>query len=235
MERGETVVSLTSIRELLHTVKALGIPDTVCWDFDGVIADTEPLQRETYKLVLRDRGIIPSEAVFAGLIGRNEPFMWAHLSGIFRLKEPFEVLRSERRMLYEELARTQVKPAWYVQPLLDYFAEVGAKQYIVSAINLETLEDLLTYWNLQNAFAEICGFQPEAPNSRIKDGMLQTYLAASKLSIVVEDNPDFLRAAKMLGARTIGVRHSLNTLEQSDADLLVAIEDPSSMEEPGRE
>ena len=60
---------------------ALRAADTVVFDFDGVLADSEPLHLRSYReLMVADGGGIDEET-FRGLIGRKEREIWPAVAG----------------------------------------------------------------------------------------------------------------------------------------------------------
>ncbi|MDQ6942664.1 MAG: HAD family phosphatase [Candidatus Eremiobacteraeota bacterium] len=203
----------------LHSIKDIadgGKLRLVIWDFDGVIADSEPLHRETYRAMLVERGCHPPENFFGGLIGRNEGEIWERLISTYGLTEKAGALRAQRIARFQRGAENALKPIWFVHRLLAVFARKRVSQVIVSSGNVEVLQGFLTKWNLSVYFAHVYGWLPARPLSAEKPNVLRSLLRNDEPCLVFEDDPAYLRLAQSFGAKTVGIQHDLNRLEESD-------------------
>jgi beta-phosphoglucomutase-like phosphatase (HAD superfamily) len=199
------------------------------WDFDGVIADSEPLHRETYRRMLVDLGYHPPDDFFAGLIGRNEGEIWRCLASTYGFKADAAVLRNQRMARFRNEAGTWLKPTWFVTPLLHLFRHRGIRQAIVSSGNIELLHELLRSWKIDEYFVRIYGWSPNGRTSVDKSRVLADLLRENERCLVIEDDAAYLRMARSFGARTIGIRHGLNQLKPSDADVLLSVGQPEGV------
>src|ERR1700753_2206604 len=82
------------LRSLLAGTKAL------FWDFDGVIADTEPVQEFSYQAVMSDFGAVPEANFFTPLIGTSEPDIWNVLLAQYSLPATVQELMRRRASIY---------------------------------------------------------------------------------------------------------------------------------------
>ncbi|MCC3332034.1 HAD family hydrolase [Nocardia abscessus] len=73
---------------------------TVIWDFDGVIANTEPVQEQAFTETLRRMNIAPPKDYFTDLIGMPEPDIWQDLVSKYEIALPAATLIDERSRYY---------------------------------------------------------------------------------------------------------------------------------------
>jgi beta-phosphoglucomutase-like phosphatase (HAD superfamily) len=196
--------------------------DIVSWDFDGVIADTEPVQRESYVRMLRARGYEPLPGFFSSLIGKNEGQIWEQLLSQHAISDSSASLRAERVQVFLDLAFETLTPSWVATSLLPELVRGGARQTIVSSGNVKVIIALLDRWGLASFFSEINGWAGQA-DATAKTEVLRRVVRASNRPLVIEDDVGYLRLARELQATTVGVRHSLNELDPGDADFLLDI------------
>ncbi|WP_435209075.1 HAD family hydrolase [Micromonospora sp. bgisy143] len=212
------------VRVPLEVWRLLRECDGVIWDFDGVVADTEPTQGESFRLMLERLGVQPVGDFFRGYVGRSEREIWEDLSAEHRLRSTLDELATARSKIYLELATSTLAPAFYVSPMLDEADELGVANFVVSSGSYRNIWNLLQTWKLGQRFAAIyCAGSPESSALHTKKERLSSVLARHRCPLVVEDSADYLRLASSLGARTIGIQHSLNDLSQVSADLVIKV------------
>jgi beta-phosphoglucomutase-like phosphatase (HAD superfamily) len=216
VERSERMSTLTDFLSR-HS------PEIAAWDFDGVIADSEPVQRDTYLVMLRARGIEPDANFFGPCIGKTEGEIWAHLRDRYALTEQPEMLRDERIPLFLSMALQRLTPSPLASRLLPALRERGIRQVIVSSGNTEVLDRLLRAWRIEDYFDGVLGWSPNITST--KRERLVTAVGRAR-GLVLEDDLGYLAFARSIGASTIGVRHSLNQLPTAVADLVIQIDDP---------
>lgn len=186
------------------------------WDFDGVIADTEPVQQAAYEAVLARHDVHVRPGWFTQWIGNPEHVVWAGLAEEHRtLRHQTDNLIGERRGVYRDMAKL-IEPAWFVPALL----ALPLQHVVVSAGNHDDIVWLLDHWGIASGFDDVRATRKRTSQGT-KEVRLRKAITESKC-VVVEDSVRYLRAARVAGATTIGVSHSLNTLSVEDADVLVS-------------
>jgi beta-phosphoglucomutase-like phosphatase (HAD superfamily) len=205
------------LEHLLHDVCV------VLWDFDGVVANTEPAQQYSYSAVLADFGYIPEPNFFASLIGNSEPEIWNSLLRQFDMPASIEELIARRAEIYLPQAMLTIEPNDFVRPMLEYSRRRGILNIIVSSGGFSNISQLLTYWGLIDAFVDIyCRESPYHLDLTTKLERLRHAIEhRTGPMAIVEDSQEILRLAKMMGLRTIGVRHDLNDAEEINADFVI--------------
>ena len=204
----------------------LGLIDatgTVLWDFDGVIADSEPVQELAYSTLLSVLGREPAAGFFDRHRGGSEPDIWSHLVVEFELAEPIADLASRRADIYHDLTRSMLRPAWFVRPLLDYSRARGYPSLIVSSNNFATITFLLSEWGLENYFSGVYSLDsPLAQSLPDKSARLRHVLASNPRAVLLEDTPRYLQLARSCGARVVGVQHGHNDLSGVELDSMLS-------------
>lgn len=203
--------------------------NAILWDFDGVIADTEPFQERAFRRVLNSIGVDLPEGAWTLLMGRSEREIWAHLTREYRLLQSIELLSKNRTEVYLELARKYLSPAYYVQPLINLSKARGTPNIIVSSGNYTTISLLLDYWTLSTGFDAIyCNGSPDGAWLSDKIDRIDHVISNWRLPVVIiEDSPVFLKHAGMRGVRTIAVKHGVNDLSRTSYDFLLELSNVS--------
>ena len=186
---------------------------SVVWDFDGVVADTEPVQAAAYEATLERFSIQPERRWFNNWVGTPEHRIWAGLREQFGLSQPVEVLTAERAGIYGELA-LKLQPAWFVTPVLS----MRCSHRVVSAGNHHQIEMLLNHWGIRDAFTSISA--TGSPDGDGRDKAERLVAALEPCSVLFEDSPRYLTLAA--GHRRVGVHHQFNDLAGLPCDVLVS-------------
>lgn len=208
------------IEELLarQTPSAVRGPLRVLWDFDGVIADTEPLHDQTYQELARRRSHTLERGYFDKLIGRTEQSIWVILIELGFPAELDDVddLMRERQEAYLQLALETLHPTWVATTLVAHFATRGAEQFIVSNGDPDSQTRLLKKWRLDDSLT----IARRAPG----EDKVKTLVRLCVPPVVVfEDNAGFLEVARQAGAMTVAVRNGYNVSQELDADVVLSI------------
>ncbi|GAA3809150.1 hypothetical protein GCM10022226_31850 [Sphaerisporangium flaviroseum] len=201
------------VRDLLESVRQ------IIWDFDGVIADTEPVHRDSYERTLRDLGKLPATEFFMPYIGRPEPEIWSGLRRQYGLKHPVADLMNARHAIYGKESLV-LEPSWFVRPLGEAAKRRGIPNTIVSSGNERDIGALLAHWGIGDLFDRVLGWDSPQSAGRPKDERLRALLTDDPHStLVIEDHPVYLALAARLGARTVAVHHTMNDLTAVEAGL----------------
>ncbi len=178
-------------------------------DFDGVIVNSEPIHDLSYKYTLYKIGIDSAKFDFTKYIGNNEKTIWSKISQDYSINTPEKELFEIRNAFVRELILTQ-KPSKFIVPLLEYFKSRNGS-ILVSSGNGNTILEFLKKWELLSYFDEtIMSFDLNKPID--KKNILKNKISESKGDIVVvEDSVSHTAESIENNAKTIWVKHSLNT------------------------
>lgn len=214
----------------MTTVSWLGVNDReeileaatnafVVWDFDGVLANSEPIHAITYQTLLKEFGVIFQTTDFSRFVGFREEDIWETLLSEYGISSTIEELKNRRRRLFLSLAMKQLQPSWLLLDLAEQILNVAMNQVVLSNGDPEAIRSLISHWGLSHLVEYI----PNESGSD-KSTQLTEMLAKNKKTVVFEDNEKFLQMAKSLGAYTVQVGHAFSTGGKMDsADVLVRI------------
>jgi beta-phosphoglucomutase-like phosphatase (HAD superfamily) len=206
-------------RDKLRELAAGADGAAIIWDFDGVVAHSEPLHEESYRLLAQKRSYDLKPDFFSVLVGHTEQWIWNSLisSGFPATAEELPELINERGPVVASLARRDLKPSWLATDLMPIFKASARSQTIVSNGDPDLIAALLVDWGLSD-FVWIARRGP----GEDKDFIFRRN--CSPPAVVLEDSDRFLLLGRELGATTVGVRHSHNPHAKLPADLTVELE-----------
>jgi len=177
--------------------------DSILFDFDGVLADTEPVHYACWKQILRPFGIeLDWEFYARECIGVSDRLMIERLAGTRNPQVPFEEIwrESERKqVLFRE--RLEAEPP-FLEETVSFVKTLSStfKLGLVSSSGRQEVEPLVERAGIRHCFeALVCG--REVPNLKpAPDPYLRAaeLLRASK-PLVVEDSDAGVASARAAG------------------------------------
>lgn len=200
-------------------VAALEAADTVFYDFDGVLADTEPVHLRSYRELMADMGGELDEGLFRQLIGRKEREIWPAV-----ISRPVEIdalvaRRAERFLAIAEDERLALDAR------LEWMLRCGGgERVLLSSGNPAIVDRLLEVWDVAGSFAEVhaLGDSPVDKVEQLRRLVGRRRARGPWRGVLVEDSPRMLAEGRHLGLVTVGVVHSLNRREDLEAaDMVV--------------
>jgi HAD superfamily hydrolase (TIGR01509 family) len=207
------------LEALLRTVAA------ALFDFDGVIADTEPCQAKSYTALLADHGIDFTVEDFERYVGTSELAIYEELERTYGIELDVDQVRPKRaKYLIDAILTTGLQPYPYVYRVLARLEELGSPAFVVSSNAASTIRPLLDHWALEKRFERILTvFDFDKPVSKpelVNAAPLLVGYDPQQL-ILFEDSPVAIAAGRKLKMRTVGVINSLNPEPPMDADLVI--------------
>lgn len=197
----------------------------IIFDLDGVLVDTEPLNKACLEEFLAELGK-KHRVLKHNLQGLNSRAYWDILKTEYELEYPLEELVSRWRARYlaylESLDQIPVIPG--IPALVDYFAEKQYRMAVASSANHKRIDLVLEKIKLNYSFPVIVHGDDVTHSKPAPDCFL---LAAQRLAVqpntcvVIEDSTNGVRAAKAAGMLCIGYNGSShNSDDLSQADIL---------------
>jgi HAD superfamily hydrolase (TIGR01509 family) len=202
------------------------------FDFDGTIADTEPLHFAAFAEVLGRRGIELSEATYyeryLGLTDRE------CLELVFRdfdradLMDGIRALLGEKTQAMARRLRGRVPLCPGVEPFLAEAARIGPLGIVSGAIRVEVL-GVLERAGLARFFAEVIAAEdvragkPDPEGYRLGWRRLREHLTDLEPGecLAIEDSPKGIEAARAAGMRSLALPHTRPRSALAGADLVV--------------
>jgi HAD superfamily hydrolase (TIGR01509 family) len=216
-------MKMNLIQDFLETIKE--VVTTAVFDFDGVIADTEPLHAESYVRLLRRHGVTFSRSDFKRYMGNDEHTIFTHLEEDFHIAFDHKEESELRKMDFLNLLHdTNLKPSQQTLALLEVLKQRGVRTFILSSQDEDLLEDLLKQWGIRGYFEDVVTIPRDVLSKR--EALHTTELLFQdqpQMIVIVEDSHKVLEEAKELGLHTIAVSHELNYVEEGGFDFVYRI------------
>jgi beta-phosphoglucomutase-like phosphatase (HAD superfamily) len=193
--------------------------DTVFYDFDGVLADSEPVHLRSYGEVIAARGGRLDEAAFRALIGRKEREIWPALTGEAAGVDELVDARAQRFLAIVERDGMPLD-----RRAADMLARGSGERVVLSSGNPAIVARMLEAWGVVDRFSEVhaLGDSPADKADELRRLVEERRARGAWRGVLVEDSPRMLRTGRALGLLTVGVVHSLNRREDVEcADLVL--------------
>ena len=193
-----------------------------CFDFDGVIVDSEPLHLESERQTLATRGIsfgLIEKAMFVGGTVRGTVERICTHYGIDDIDSFF----SERQLVFNTLVESELKLLPGAISLLTDLQASGVPLALVSSGHEDYIDLVLTKFNLHEIFDVIVSEQDvkrHKPDPQPYLLATNSLHATPRACLAVEDSPTGIRSAHSAGLFCIAVPSQATAQEDlSLADL----------------
>lgn len=192
------------------------------FDFDGVIADSEPLHLETFREILAPLGIkISEERWYREFVGIGSPRIMKILLGEVGIEDE-DIIKSyveKRRDLFQKrITENKLQPKKGVRKFLEETKKLDIKTAVVSGSHKNNISMALTILKLDVYFDIIIGREDYTKNKPDPECYL---MAAKKLKVKPEECVAFEDSiAGCLAAQNAGIK-------------IIAIEAPENVEKYG--
>lgn len=200
--------------------------NTVIFDMDGVIFDTERLAHRCWLEVARQNGIENMDKIYPAIIGCNHSRAVETLLGYYGEKFRVEKFLHDTRRLFNRYIDTDgvpVKPG--VKELLEFLKSNGYKTALASSSDRGIVEKELKSADIYKYFDKIvCGDEVthSKPDPEIFLKAVSALKSEKRESMVIEDSYNGLRAAVAAGVTAVMVPDMLPpTREFTEAGIKV--------------
>lgn len=183
---------------------------TFIMDFDGTIADTEPLNFLVIKDLIAREGEVFTEDAFQKIVGKTAFEYMDTINQIYGTNIKVEDVIDDYVDLFRQKAREEALPYFpYIDKLL---AQYGDREIVVVSNQFaDILDTMLTRWGIRDKFKRIIS----CPIDKIKKQALYDdtikYLGVPQHNCVLfEDAQRYIDYGKGVGFVTIGVENKYN-------------------------
>ncbi len=193
---------------------------TVIFDMDGVIVDTEPVHHFAYYQHFNELNIEVSDALYRSFTGNSTRNIFQKLKAHYNLTDEVEQLILRKRELFNEAF--DLKEDLYlidgVEALIKDLHSNGMQLIVASSASKVTIDRVFTRFNLHQYFTHIVSGE-DFPKSKPHPAIFQHAASLSKAPkencIVIEDSANGILAAVAAGIYCVGY----DSFHSKDQDL----------------
>ena len=200
---------------------------TVIFDMDGVIVDTEPVHRYAYYKQFEELDIEVTEAMYTSFTGFSTRNTFQTLKEQFQLTHEVEDLIQRKRNIFNDAFDTKedLELLDGVRTLIEDLHQNGIQLILASSASKVTIDRVFTRFGLHDFFTHIVSgedFPKSKPHPAIFEHAASLSTAPKENCIVIEDSTNGVRAAKAAGIYCVGyVSEHSKDQHLDEADLLI--------------
>lgn len=183
--------------------------NTVIFDMDGVIVDTEPVHHFAYRQHFKVLEIEVSDELYASFTGNSTRNVYQKLKEQFALEEEVEKLVNIKRSLFNDAFDTKEDLFLLegVEDLIKDLHQNGIQLILASSSAKVTIDRIFKRFGLYQYFSHIVSgedFPKSKPDPAIFIEAVRLSGEPAESCVVIEDSTNGIKAAKAAGIYTVG-------------------------------
>jgi HAD superfamily hydrolase (TIGR01509 family) len=200
---------------------------TVIFDMDGVIVDTEPVHRYAYFKQFDELNIPVTEEMYTSFTGFSTRNTFQKLKEVFVIEQEVEDLIQRKRTIFNDAfdSKADLELLEGVENLIKELHQNGIQLILASSASKVTIERVFSRFNLHEYFTHVVSgedFPKSKPHPAIFEHAASLSIAPKGNCIVIEDSTNGIKAAKAAGIFCVGY-NSIHSEAQdlSEADVVI--------------